>query len=115
VWLWAREELEDNPGLEATTLFEWLQQKYPHRFAAGQLRTLQRKIRSWRMSERLERLRRQALVPSQPAHTPIILGTQRPATALPIQPPVVYSANAGPPDENEDLIRKVRILPADFD
>ena len=29
--------------------------------------------------------------------------------------PIVYSANAGLPDEDEDLIRKIRILLADFD
>ena len=34
--------------LEATTLLEWLDRRYPGRFGAGQVRTLQRRIRDWR-------------------------------------------------------------------
>lgn len=34
--------------LQATTLFEWLESRYPGRFEAGQLRTLQRRMRDWR-------------------------------------------------------------------
>lgn len=40
--------LELNPGLEAKTLFEELQRRYPGRFSDGQLRTLQRRVKSWR-------------------------------------------------------------------
>ncbi len=43
--------LELNPGLEAKTLFEDLQRRHPGRFADGQLRTLQRRIKIWRASE----------------------------------------------------------------
>jgi hypothetical protein len=43
--------LEVNPGLEARTLFEDLQRRSPGRFADGQLRTLQRRIKIWRASE----------------------------------------------------------------
>jgi len=43
--------LEVNPGLEAKTLFEDLQRRNPGRFADGQLRTLQRRIKIWRASE----------------------------------------------------------------
>ena len=43
--------LEINPGLEARTLFEDLQRRNPGRFADGQLRTLQRRIKIWRASE----------------------------------------------------------------
>jgi hypothetical protein len=43
--------LEVNPGLEARTLFEDLQRRNPGRFADGQLRTLQRRIKIWRASE----------------------------------------------------------------
>jgi hypothetical protein len=43
--------LEVNPGLEAKTLFDWLQRTYPGRYADGQLRTLQRRIRQWRALE----------------------------------------------------------------
>src|SRR5262245_12484041 len=40
--------LEVNPGLQAKTIFQDLQRRYPGRFADGQLRTLQRHIRRWR-------------------------------------------------------------------
>jgi hypothetical protein len=43
--------LETNPGLEAKTLFEELQRRYPGRFKDGQLRTLQRRIKQWRALE----------------------------------------------------------------
>jgi hypothetical protein len=42
------EQLTLNPGLEAKTVFDWLQREYPGRFADGQLRTLQRHIKRWR-------------------------------------------------------------------
>ncbi len=34
--------------LQATTLLEWLEERYPGRFVPGQLRTLQRRLREWR-------------------------------------------------------------------
>jgi hypothetical protein len=40
--------MEENPGLEAKTLFEWLQREHPGRFSDGQIRTLQRRIKFWR-------------------------------------------------------------------
>ena len=43
--------LEVNPGLEAKTLFEDLQRRNLGRFADGQLRTLQRRIKIWRASQ----------------------------------------------------------------
>jgi hypothetical protein len=48
VWEEVQEKLELSPGLQANTLFAWLQQRYPGRFSDGQLRTLQRRIRHWR-------------------------------------------------------------------
>ena len=48
VWEEVREKLEISPGLQANTLFVWLQQRYPGRFSNGQLRTLQRRLRQWR-------------------------------------------------------------------
>jgi hypothetical protein len=39
VWEEVREQIGANPGLEAKTLFEALQRKYPGRFADGQIRT----------------------------------------------------------------------------
>ena len=40
--------LRQTPELEAKTLFELLQQKYPDGYEPGQLRTLQRRVRQWR-------------------------------------------------------------------
>ena len=50
-WPEIRAQLKANPGLEAKTLFAALQRQYPDRFADGQLRTLQRRIKQWRASE----------------------------------------------------------------
>jgi transposase InsO family protein len=44
--------LEINPGFEAKTLFGYLQRKYPGKFTDGQLRTLQRRVKTWRALER---------------------------------------------------------------
>jgi hypothetical protein len=51
VWAWVAEQLALNPGLEAKTLFEALQREHPGRFADGQLRTLQRRVKRWRGQE----------------------------------------------------------------
>jgi hypothetical protein len=51
VWDDLRPLLEINPGLLATTLFAYLQRRYPGRFQDGQLRTLQRKLKAWRALE----------------------------------------------------------------
>src|SRR4051794_41291247 len=48
VWPQLEEQLALNPGLEAKTLFEALQRQHPGRFADGQLRTLQRRLKQWR-------------------------------------------------------------------
>lgn len=48
VWAEVRAFLEENPRLEAKTLFEYLQRTYPGRFQDGQLRTLQRRVKDWR-------------------------------------------------------------------
>jgi len=55
VWEEIREMVTANPGLEAKTLFEALQRKYPGEFADGQLRTLQRRLKQWRATEGPER------------------------------------------------------------
>jgi hypothetical protein len=39
---------DDERVLQATTLFELLESRHPGRFAPGQLRTLQRRLRDWR-------------------------------------------------------------------
>jgi hypothetical protein len=51
VWPEIEAQLSANPGLEAQTVFMALQRKYPDRFADGQLRTLQRKVKHWRATE----------------------------------------------------------------
>ena len=51
VWDWVAEQLAVNSGLEAKTLFRELQQRYPGRFQDGQLRTLQRRVKTWRATE----------------------------------------------------------------
>lgn len=51
VWPEIAERLRANPGLEAKTLFAVLQRQHPERFADGQLRTFQRRIKHWRATE----------------------------------------------------------------
>lgn len=51
VWEQIREQVDANPGLEAKTLFEALQRQHPGRFADGQVRTLQRRLKHWRVTE----------------------------------------------------------------
>jgi len=51
VWERLREMLKVSPGLEAKTLFEYLQREYPGRFQDGQLRTLQRRVKTWKALE----------------------------------------------------------------
>lgn len=50
-WTWAVELMETNPGLEAKTLFDYLQREKPGQYQDGQLRTLQRRIKQWRATE----------------------------------------------------------------
>jgi hypothetical protein len=51
VWQGVCEQLAENPGLQAKTLFEWLQRQYPGRFQDGQLRTFQRGVKRWRVTQ----------------------------------------------------------------
>jgi hypothetical protein len=46
-----RAMLAVHPGLQAQTLFTYLQRQYPGQFAPGQLRTLQRQLKAWRALE----------------------------------------------------------------
>lgn len=50
-WKQIKELLEANPGLEAKTIFEYLQREKPGEFQDGQLRTLQRRLKYWRATE----------------------------------------------------------------
>ena len=47
-WAGIEQQLRDEPALEAKTIFEVLQERFPGRYVEGQLRTLQRRIRQWR-------------------------------------------------------------------
>ena len=48
VWPEVEQLLKQTPHASAKALFERLQQKYPGKFTDGQLRTFQRRIRTWR-------------------------------------------------------------------
>ena len=48
VWPQVVEQLQAAPGLEAKTLFAWLQRKYPTKFDDSQLRSFQRGVKRWR-------------------------------------------------------------------
>ncbi len=50
-WERIKELLAGNPGLEAKTIFEYLQREQPGKFQDGQLRTLQRRLKHWRATE----------------------------------------------------------------
>jgi hypothetical protein len=51
VWPELEVKLQVNPGLQAKTLFAYLQERFPSRFPDGQLRTLQRRIKRWRAEQ----------------------------------------------------------------
>ena len=51
VWSEVEALLKESSGWEAKTLFEELQRQHPGRFAAGQLRTLQRRVKQWRATQ----------------------------------------------------------------
>ncbi len=55
VWIEIRGRLKEHPGLEAKTLFDDLQRRFPGRYSDGQLRTLQRRVKAWRALEGPER------------------------------------------------------------
>src|SRR3954447_369097 len=51
IWEEIRQLLAVEPGLQAKTIFEHLQQAHPDRFSDGQVRTLRRRISYWRATE----------------------------------------------------------------
>ena len=51
VWPTIKKMLETSPGLEAKTLFNYLKRCHPDRYSGGQLRTLQRRVKTWRATE----------------------------------------------------------------
>jgi hypothetical protein len=50
-WDEVQKLFENNAGLEAKTVFEYLHRQNPGRFQDGQLRTLQRRVKQWRSTE----------------------------------------------------------------
>jgi hypothetical protein len=51
VWPDLVEKLQVNPGLQVKTLFLDLQRRFPGRFADGQIRALERRVKTWRASQ----------------------------------------------------------------
>ena len=54
VWPELKQRLEERPEMTAKVLFKELQERYPDQYAEGQLRTLQRRVRAWRMERAAE-------------------------------------------------------------
>ena len=77
-WPLVMARLEDAPELESKTLFEWLQSRDPERYEAGQLRTLQRRVRQWRAQQGPDRrvYFAQAHVPGEAAQTDFTWATE---------------------------------------
>jgi hypothetical protein len=50
VWEAVQRQIQESPGLEPKTLFEWLRREYTGRFNDGQIRRLQRRIKLWRVT-----------------------------------------------------------------
>lgn len=55
VWNEVQSLLERDHGLEAKTLMDWLMVEHPNTFEVGQIRTLRRRIRDWRILKGPER------------------------------------------------------------
>ncbi len=51
VWKEVEQQLKKQPHLEAKRLFLGLQERYPGRFKDGQLRTMQRRVKAWRLRQ----------------------------------------------------------------
>jgi hypothetical protein len=51
IWHEAKGFLKTNHGLEAKRLFEYFQREHPGKYSDGQLRTFQRKVKTWRALE----------------------------------------------------------------
>ncbi len=51
VWPAVFQQLQDAQGLEAKTLFQWLQAQHPGKFDDSQLRSFQRGVKRWRATE----------------------------------------------------------------
>lgn len=54
VWTQLEAELIKNPETTAKALFQHLQTLYPGDYSPGQLRTLQRRVKTWRQQQAVE-------------------------------------------------------------
>ena len=50
VWPQVEALLRKEPGLQAKTVFDWLQKQHPGNFQASHRRTLERRVRHWRVT-----------------------------------------------------------------
>lgn len=85
VWKECEQELADQPNLAASVLLERLQARHPGVFKDSQLRTLQRRVRAWRLSQMNLTLTRRTAGDSLPAEHEIELVVPYP-TILPDEP-----------------------------
>ncbi|MGH9424405.1 MAG: IS21 family transposase [Thermoanaerobaculia bacterium] len=69
VWGEIADRIKDAPGLQAKTLFEDLQRRFPGEYQDGQLRTFQRRIKHWRATQGPDN---EIFFPQ--VHTPGVLG-----------------------------------------
>ena len=83
-WPTISQWLKDTPELDAKTVFEMLCEAREGAYAPGQLRTLQRKVRSWRAAEGPEReiMFGQAHRPGEAAQTDFTWGTELAVTIM---------------------------------
>jgi hypothetical protein len=51
VWEVVEQQLERTPDIQAKALFHWLQEQYPGLFKDAQLRTFQRRVKTWRVDQ----------------------------------------------------------------
>ena len=82
VWEEAEQQLSQTPYVQAKTLFQALQQKYPGKFKDGQLRTFQRRVKAWRLKQVTPALATKPDSDSAPPRSPIPRSSPSPATAL---------------------------------
>ena len=87
VWDEAEEQLSQTPYVQAKTLFQALQQKYPGKFKDGQLRTFQRRVKAWRLKQVTPAAANRPDHDSAPPRPPIPLSTPSLATALVVGEP----------------------------
>ena len=87
VWEEVEQQLVLTPHVQTTALFRALQKKYPGKFSDGQLRTLQRRVKAWRLKQ--VRLNPQQDNNAAPLRQPI-------ASATPSRVVVAVAALRGP-------------------